>query len=433
MANSATAAAQTRLQPSALSDCLERYSSTRATSAALAKPLAIEDYVIQAVPDASPAKWHLAHTTWFFENFLLAHFFPDYQRFHPRYNYLFNSYYETVGTFFPRPQRGLLSRPTVEEIYAYRSHVDEALMARAADLSNDQIAEFVSRMQLGFNHEEQHQELLITDIKTLYALNPLRPAYNSAHAAHGSEVAPLRWIDIPAGIHAIGHTAPSLFAFDNESPRHRVYLNGAQLASRPVTNLEFMAFMDDAGYKRAELWLSNGWQTVNERGWCAPLYWERVDGEWWHYTLAGMRAVAPHEPVCHVSYYEAEAYARWANARLPTEAEWEVVAADQPIRGNFQESGRFHPAPADAASTRSTQFFGDVWEWTQSAYLPYPGFRASAGSLGEYNGKFMVSQMVLRGGSCATPQAHVRPTYRNFFYAPDRWQFKGLRLARDLE
>jgi ergothioneine biosynthesis protein EgtB len=350
---------------------------------------------------------------------------PGYASYHERYLYLFNSYYETVGTFFPRPQRGLLARPTVAEVYAYRAHVDRTIAECASGVAD--VAAFVERMTLGLHHEQQHQELIVTDLKTLHALNPLRPVYGGAVPAGPADAAPLEWLEVPTGLYEIGHDRTG-FAFDNEWPRHRTYVAGARVASRLVTNGEYLAFMDDRGYARADLWLSNGWQAVQARGWDAPLYWERIDGEWWHYTLAGMRKVRPDEPVCHVSYYEADAYARWAGARLPTEAEWETLAARAPVRGNFVETGRFHPSRAEAGAT---QLFGDAWEWTQSPYTAYPGYRPLAGSLGEYNGKFMVNQLVLRGGSCATPASHARATYRNFFYGPDRWQFMGLRLARD--
>ncbi|MFM9887246.1 MAG: ergothioneine biosynthesis protein EgtB [Burkholderiales bacterium] len=406
---------------------LRRFAKVRGATEHLCQPLATEDYVIQAVPDASPTKWHLAHTTWFFENFILLPLCPGYRVFHERYLYLFNSYYETVGTFFPRPQRGLLSRPTVADVYRYRAHVDEG-MARFARNALDR-AEVLRRLDLGIHHEQQHLELILTDLKTLFALNPLRPSYCRSVVGEREDAVTNAWIEVPAGLAEIGHDAGDAFTFDNELPRHRTYLHGASIAARPVTNREFLEFMADGGYRRAELWLSNGWQVVNERGWEAPLYWERIDDQWWHYTLGGMRTVDPGEPVCHVSYYEADAYARWAGARLPTEAEWEVAAVAQPMQGNFVDSGRYHPGRAGVGQT---QFFGDVWEWTQSAYLPYPGYRPLPGSLGEYNGKFMVNQMVLRGGSCATPESHIRATYRNFFYGPDRWQFMGIRLARDL-
>jgi ergothioneine biosynthesis protein EgtB len=402
----------------------QRYQSVRGDTERLAAPLAVEDYVVQTMPDVSPPKWHLAHVSWFFEHFVVAPYARGFQPFHPQFGYLFNSYYETVGTFFPRLSRGLLSRPTVDEVYRYRAHVDRAVADVIAAVGDNGWPEVARRIELGVHHEQQHQELLLTDIKHLYASNPLRPAYRSPLDAGAGPARPLGWLEFQAGIREIGWAGRG-FAFDNESPRHRVFLEPFRLADRLVTNGEYLAFMDDRGYSRADLWLSDGWRTVKERGWDAPLYWERIDGEWWQMTLAGMRRVDEREPVCHVSYYEADAFARWAVKRLPTESEWEVAAAAAPITGNFRESGRFHPAPSDGG----TQLFGDVWEWTSSSYSPYPGFRPLEGNLGEYNGKFMANQLVLRGGSCVTPAPHMRVTYRNFFYSPDRWQFMGIRLA----
>ena len=411
------------LRPAA--SLLDAYAAVRALTTELCRPLALEDYVIQSAPECSPVKWHLAHTTWFFENFLLASLLPGYSSFHPRYGYLFNSYYETVGTFFPRPMRGLLSRPTVEDIFRYRAHVDEHMRELIARLDARRDAQEVARVTLGLHHEQQHQELLLTDVKNLLALNPLRPAY--CEAVEGSPVQPgaLKWLEFPAGIYHAGFEGEG-FAFDNETPRHRVFLERFALATRPVSNGEYMEFMQAGGYRNAAHWLSDGWRKVKEAGWQAPQYWEQVDGQWWYMTLSGFRRIDPHVPVCHVSYYEADAFARWAGKRLPTELEWEAAAASLPVAGNLLDSGRLQPS---AERNASHQFFGDVWEWTASAYSPYPGFKPLAGSLGEYNGKFMANQFVLRGGSCATPRSHVRATYRNFFYPSDRWQFMGLRLA----
>jgi len=410
---------------------LEDYRTVRRGSETLCTPLAVEDYVIQAMPDVSPPKWHLAHTTWFFENFLLVPYLKPYRLFHERYGYLFNSYYETVGTFFPRPQRGLLARPTVEDIYRYRAYVDEAIgELLTAPPTSDQ-DEIVSRLRLGLNHEQQHQELLLTDIKYNFAINPFRPAYCPANPPKASEAPALEWLDYTGGLKEIGH-AGSGFAYDNETPCHNAYLRDYRLASRLVTNGEYLEFIETGGYRRADLWLSDGWAAVKQRGWQAPLYWEVTDGEWWLMTLSGMHPLDRNEPVCHISFYEAEAYARFRGKRLPTEAEWERAASHCAIRGNFRESGRYHPATCPKMDGRNpAQIFGDVWEWTQSPYAPYPGFKPLAGSLGEYNGKFMCNQMTLRGGSCATPQSHIRATYRNFFYPPDRWQFTGIRLAED--
>ncbi len=409
---------------------LERYLQTRARSVALCQPLSFEDHCIQTMADVSPPKWHLAHTTWFFETFLLKALDPQYRVFHPRFDQLFNSYYETLGRPYPRPQRGLLSRPGVAEVRRYRAHVDEAMTALFQQLGEEHWNTFSSRVILGLHHEQQHQELLLTDTKHILAFNPLRPAYRDDLPTRPvREAPPLSWIESPAGVGQIGF-AGDAFAFDNETPRHRIYVHAHRLASRPVTNGEYLAFIDDKGYRRPELWLSEGWSTLKEICWEAPLYWERIENRWWHYTLGGMQPVNPHEPVCHVSLYEADAYARWAGKRLPTEAELELAAADRSPRGRFYDSLWLQPAVAPA-SDDPAQIYGDVWEWTQSAYAPYPGFHPLDGSLGEYNGKFMCGQMVLRGGSCVTPEGHLRPSYRNFFYPKDRWQFSGIRLAEN--
>jgi ergothioneine biosynthesis protein EgtB len=410
---------------------LEDYRIVRKDSETLCAPLAAEDYVIQAMPDVSPPKWHLAHTTWFFENFLLVPYLKRYRVFHERYGYLFNSYYETVGTFFPRPQRGLLARPTVEDIRCYRAHVDDAMGELLANPPASDRHDIATRLVLGLNHEQQHQELLLTDIKYNFAFNPLRPAYRPANPPKSTEAPVLKWLDYAGGCEEIGHTG-SDFAYDNETPRHNTYLRDYRLASRLVTNGEYLEFIEAGGYRRADLWLSDGWAAVKQRGWQAPLYWEVIDGDWWLMTLSGMRPLDRNEPVCHVSFYEADAYARFRSKRLPTEAEWECAASRCAIRGNFRESGRYHPATCPNTEGRNlAQIFGDAWEWTQSPYAPYPGFKPLSGSLGEYNGKFMCNQVTLRGGSCATPQSHIRATYRNFFYPPDRWQFTGIRLAED--
>ncbi len=409
----------------------------RTRSEALARPLEIEDYGLQSMPDASPPKWHLAHTTWLFETFLLQPFLPGYRPFHPQFGYLFNSYYEAVGARHPRPQRGLLSRPTVREVYAYRSHVD-AEMQRLLESPGSAWTEFEPLLTLGLHHEQQHQELFLTDLKHGFSVNPLRPAYAAGRPDAPAGSTPLAWVPFSGGVHEIGFPAAQEgeFCFDNETPRHRVYLQDYRLASRLVTCGEYRQFMVDGGYRRPEWWLSEGWRTVQERGWTAPLYWEERDGEYRQMTLHGMRPVDPDEPVCHVSYFEADAFARWAGKRLPTEAEWEHAAESLsplgPTEGNFVESGHFHPVPAGAEGEGLRQFFGDVWEWTASPYVPYPGFRPATGAVGEYNGKFMCNQFVLRGGSCATPRSHIRATYRNFFPPDARWQFTGLRLADDV-
>lgn len=412
----------------------EHYQQVRQLSEQICKPLAIEDYVIQTMPDVSPAKWHLAHTTWFFETFLLIPHLKQYSVFHPKYGYLFNSYYEAIGQRHPRPQRGLLSRPTVEEVYQYRHSVDDAMQQLIADRSQDETIK--NLITLGLHHEQQHQELLFTDLKHILAYNPLRPAYQKATltaAASGNSCKPEKWLDYPGGLYAIGFAADG-FAFDNEGPLHQVYLQDYYLAARLVTNGEYLEFMQAGGYEKSEYWLSEGWGLVQKEQWQAPLYWEQIEGQWWVMTLAGMQLVNEAEPVCHVSFFEADAFAQWAGKRLPTEAEWEVATAQVPIRGNLLDSGNLdsghlHPIAATGA-TRPDQLYGDVWEWTQSAYLPYPGFKAAAGAIGEYNGKFMCNQMVLRGGSCVTPIDHIRPTYRNFFPPSARWQFSGIRLAQ---
>lgn len=406
---------------------VSQYREVRLRSEEICFPLAVDDYQIQSISEVSPPKWHLAHVSWFFETFLLKPFEPRYVVFDPTYDYIFNSYYETVGTFHPRPRRGLLSRPTVEEIFAYRRHVDgwmTNLMERVDDSGMEQIA---FRVILGLNHEQQHQELLLMDIKHNFGSNPLRPTYQYKHPKRvEQQAAGLEWLEKKGGIYEIGHPDTKGFAYDNESPRHRVVLEDYRLATRLVTNGEFLEFIEAGGYEQARYWLADGWTTIRQQRWQTPLYWERREGDWWQMTLNGLSILDEQEPVCHVSYYEADAFARWRGKRLPTEAELEIGVRDQPLRGNFLESGRLHPSTAEDG-----QWFGDLWEWTQTPYTPYPGFRPLADSLGEYNGKFMCNQLVLRSGSCVTPLSHMRRTYRNFFYPHDRWQFSGIRLAED--
>jgi len=408
-------------------DLAEIYRRVRRATDWICEPLAIEDFVVQPMPDASPTRWHLAHTTWFFETFVLKRCYPGYHAFHADFEYLFNSYYNAVGPQWSRPHRGLLTRPGIAEVREYRAHVDAAmaeLLGGAGEFDRDVVV-------LGLNHEQQHQELIVTDFKYLLSCNPLKPVYRPAKARPIGAVPALTWIDGPDGVVEIGHAGGG-FAFDNESPRHRVFVDRYQIASRPVTCGEYLRFIADGGYRRPEFWLADGWNAVRERGWVAPLYWEERDGEWWMMTLSGIRRVEPAEPVTHVSYYEADAYARWAGMRLPTEAEWECVASSHPVEGNFLETGHFHPVAAVAAAPgRAIQLYGDVWEWTQSAYAAYPRYRPVEGALGEYNAKFMCNQLVLRGGSCATPRTHIRASYRNFFPPDARWQFSGIRLARD--
>ncbi len=409
-----------------------RFASVRARTAQLAAPLSAEDAMVQSMPDASPAKWHLAHSTWFFEQFVLGAE-AGYVPINTDWLYLFNSYYQSVGPMHARLHRGLVSRPGLDEVRGYREEV-EARMARAfAQERFDRDA--LRRIELGLHHEQQHQELLLTDIKHALWSNPLRPAYRDDLApAPARPAAPMTWVDGASGVVEIG--APPWpgdddFAFDSESPRHSVLLQPHALASRPVTNAEYRDFIDDGGYRTSTLWLSEGWARVSSEGWRAPLYWEPDEAR--QFTLGGMRDIDPAAPVTHLSYFEADAYARWAGVRLPTEAEWEHAAARQPVRGNFVEAGHLQPVAADAVAGTLQQLYGDVWEWTASAYLPHPGFRELPGALGEYNGKFMCGQFVLRGGSCASAGDHLRASYRNFFTPPDRWQFSGLRLARDAE
>ena len=407
------------------------YAEVRRQTEQLCAPLAAEDFVLQSMPEASPAKWHLAHTAWFFETFVLGPSLPGYRPFHPAFGYLFNSYYEAVGERLPRPRRGLISRPTVAEIFRYRAHVDGQIEQLLRGADGGQIDRFGPLITLGLHHEQQHQELILTDLLHAFSANPLRPVYRDAEPAESADTPPLVWVDYLGGECWVGHEGPG-FAFDNESPRHRVFVQPFRFASRLVTNGEYRAFADDGGYRRPGLWLSDGWAACREQGWQAPLYWERRGRTWWHFTLAGMRPVADAEPVCHVSYYEADAFARWAGARLPTEAEWETVAADLPVTGNFAEEGLLRTAAVSPETAETpAQLYGDAWEWTASPYVSYPGYRPAAGALGEYNGKFMCNQMVLRGGSCATRRTHVRPSYRNFFPPDARWQFTGVRLARD--
>ncbi len=423
----------------------EHYERVRMTSQALCKNLQTEDFVIQSMDDVSPTKWHLAHTSWFFETFILRAESPDYRPFHPDFEYLFNSYYNGVGPQFTRSQRGLLSRPTVAEIFAYRTHVDEQMAAFFHEhLSAVTVEEaktgIAARILLGLHHEQQHQELMLMDIKHVFWTNPLRPALDTTAAQASSQSAPaLRWWRGPNELQQIGFDTAdpnrASFAYDNESPRHRVYLQPFEFASRLITNGEYLEFVNDGGYNRAQLWLSDGWAIVQSDGLKWPQYWERRDDSYWEMTLGGMRPLDLHAPVVHVSHYEADAYARWAGARLPTEAEWETTAADvaesNGMAGNFLESGQLHPVVAPPHLDAPAQLFGDVWEWTASAYLPYPGFEPAAGAIGEYNGKFMSGQMVMKGGCCATPASHIRATYRNFFPPGSRWQFAGIRLARD--
>jgi ergothioneine biosynthesis protein EgtB len=450
-AASTTAVAEQSLFPatqSRIERLRDRFHQVRKFTDALCVGLEPEDCVVQSMPDVSPTKWHLAHTTWFFETFILKKFVPGYRAEIPEYAYLFNSYYNAAGDMHRRDLRGLISRPTVSEAQRYRASVDSHIDDLLSNPDESLLDDIEPILVLGIHHEQQHQELLITDIKHVFAQNPLYPVFRAGrarHSAHAEERMPTptsrdpcQFINFEETLTAIGHDGDG-FAYDNEGPRHKALVPSFSLATRPVTNGEYMAFIEDNGYGRPEFWLSLGWMTVNEQRWNAPLYWTKRDGAWWNFTLSGLRPVNQSEPVTHVSYFEADAYANWAGARLPTEFEWERAALDCPIEGNFVETELFHPVAVVSAVSadkpgkrqRLSQMFGDVWEWTRSAYSPYPGYRAAPGALGEYNGKFMCNQYVLRGGSCATSRTHIRRTYRNFFQPEKRWQFTGIRLALD--
>ena len=413
----------TPAEPFAPRGLLERFTAVRDRTMALCAPLSAEDQVVQPMPDASPAKWHLAHTTWFFETFVLGG-----APFDPAFEFLFNSYYEAIGPRVPRPRRGLLTRPALDRIHGYRADVDRRIARAIAGGALDRDA--LARLELGLHHEQQHQELILTDLKYVLGTQPLAPAYRALARGAATAPAALTWRSEPGGIVELGAPADG-FAFDNERPRHRVLLAPYQIASRPIANAEVLAFIADGGYRDHRLWLSDGWQLVQAEGWEAPLYWAPADRA--IYDLAGVRPIDPGETACHLSLYEADAIARWLGARLPTEAEWEHAAAASRLDGNFADAGRLHPARAAAGAGELAQLFGDVWEWTASSYSAYPGFRPLAGALGEYNGKFMSGQCVLRGGSCLTPADHIRRSYRNFFPPHARWQMTGVRLARDTE
>lgn len=439
----AEAELQTVLSPTqmqaARETLLEGYRAVRTLTERLVEPLTAEDQMLQSMDDASPAKWHRAHTTWFFETFLLQPHQPGYCVFDENFNYLFNSYYEGVGARHPRPERGILSRPTAETVTQYRRYVDAAMEELIARIEDAELGALAPLLALGLAHEQQHQELILTDIKHAFWRNPVSLAYQPPQAFTREAVAPLDFIGFAGGIVEIGHDGHNQdmggFAFDNEGPRHRVLLQPYRIATRPITCGEYLLFMEDGGYRQPDFWLSDGWATVQREGWQAPLYWSqdpRKDNGWQIFTLNGPRALDPAEPVCHVSFFEAAAFASWAGKRLPTEAEWEHAASSGrcEFRGGFLDRAHPHPRPSAAPPGR-LQMFGEVWEWTRSGYEPYPGFRPAAGAVGEYNGKFMVSQLVLRGGSCVTPPGHVRASYRNFFPPAARWQFSGIRLAED--
>ena len=421
----------------------QHYTAVRQQSARLCNPLKIEDYVVQPVEDVSPPKWHLAHTTWFFEQFILLRFLPDYRVYDEQFSYIFNSYYESKGEKMLRLHRGNMTRPSTEEVYRYRDYVDERMRDLIEGLDQSEDRELTSLIVLGLHHEQQHQELLLTDIKFILGNNPLFPVYQERVTTAPTVNTPLAeaYVEVAAGIYSVGFEGPG-FHFDNEERVHQVYLHDFRLLNRLVTNGEYLAFMKDGGYENYDLWLAEGWAYVNERNIRAPEYWHRIDGQWHHYTLHGLQAIDQYAPVTHVSYFEAEAYARWRGMRLPTEFEWEVACQRSGYEQDFHrlapanlvESERYQPVPLTVAGSDliAAQMIGDVWEWTQSAYLPYPRYERVRGALGEYNGKFMVNQMVLRGGSCATPESHIRTTYRNFFQTDKRWQFTGIRLAEYL-
>ncbi len=411
--------------PASGEDLRSKFQRIRQTTLRLCNGLTAEDMVIQSMPDASPTKWHLAHTTWFFEQFILGQHSANYQPYDSDWQYLFNSYYHSVGQMFERPKRGLLSRPTVSEIVAYRNYVDECMDALLDDAMTDTDLAFV--IELGINHEQQHQELLLTDIKHVLAQNPLKPAMTESSLPESAATRAMKFHEFPGGETLIGAQQTG-FCFDNETPRHTVHLRAFQLATRTVRNGEYLEFIRDGGYSNIDLWLSDGWATVLGQGWQRPIYWARgLDSE---FSLFGEIELSPDRPVCHLSYYEADAFARWAGSRLPTESEWECVAATGPVSGNLLDNGAWHPV-GNGNNEDFSDLFGDVWEWTSSPYNAFPGFKPLAGSLGEYNGKFMCNQITLRGGSCVTPADHIRASYRNFFYPDARWQFSGIRLARD--
>lgn len=413
----------------------EDFRRVRGATEALCSPLQTEDFGIQTMPDVSPVKWHIAHTSWFFEAFLLVPHQAGYRVFDAAFDHLFNSYYLTHGDPFLRPQRGYLSRPTVARVFDYRRYVDAAMRDLIEGADDALWRQLEPLVVLGLNHEQQHQELILTDLKHAFAHNPLHPAYrDDLRAPEAVDDAPQVWLELPGGLLEIGHAGDG-FAYDNEQPRHRVWLEDFAIARRPVSNAEYLAFIDDGGYREPRWWLSEGWATVCSAGWQAPLYWEHREDGWWQFTLGGLRRLDPDAPVCHVSHFEADAYASWAGSRLPREAEWEAASRHVGVdpaadTNNLRDAGYLQPVAARHAGN-GLQLFGDVWEWTASPYVAYPGFRRPDGPVGEYNGKFMSGQLVLRGGSCVTPADHIRATYRNFFYPADRWQFSGIRLAED--
>ncbi len=411
------------------SDVLDHFFDVRSFTMELVEPLKTEDFIIQIVEHASPAKWHLAHTSWFFEAFFLEKAMDDYKTKHPKYGYLFNSYYLQTGEPHCRNKRGNLSRPTVQEVLDYRKYVNEHVQDFLETCSEEEFEKWRSVIEVGLNHEQQHQELLVTDLKIMFGQNPLHPVYTAEKRPSADPQPELTWHSYDEGVYEIGHPGGE-FGYDNEFPRHKTYIHDFQLANRLITNGEYLEFMNDGGYKDPKFWLDEGYATVVDDEWNAPLYWKKQDGNWHHFTLNGLEPIDMNEPVTHVSYFEADAYARWAGCRLPTEFEWELASEPLPLEGNFVDKKYFHPAPAQPSKPGLQQMFGDAWQWTRSSYAAYPGYETFPGALGEYNGKFMCNQYVLRGGSCATSKSHYRKTYRNFFHAKFRWQFTSIRLAK---
>lgn len=410
-------------------ELIQKFKKARAFTEEITDPLEIEDYVVQVTENASPAKWHLAHTTWFFETFLLEKELEDYDPIHPQYSYLFNSYYLQTGVPHCRARRGNISRPTVKQVFEYRNSINEHVIDLINNATDEQYEQWGPIIEIGIHHEQQHQELLMTDLKYMFSQNPLNPVYKNAERPRARSIPEISWIGFEEGVYEVGHDGEG-FGYDNEFPRHKTYIHDFELANRLVTNGEYLEFMEAGTYSEPKWWLDEGYSTIRDEGWEAPLHWRNVDGEWHQFTLSGLEQIDPHDPVTHVSYFEADAYARWKGYRLPTEQEWEVASKSLPEEGNFADAGYLQPAALQTANAGLQQMFGEVWQWTQSSYSPYPGYKPLPGALGEYNGKFMCNQYVLRGGSCATSRSHFRKTYRNFFHANERWQFTGIRLAK---
>lgn len=410
-------------------ELIQKFKKVRAFTEEITDPLEIEDYVVQVTENASPAKWHLAHTTWFFETFLLEKELEDYDPIHPQYSYLFNSYYLQTGVPHCRARRGNISRPTVKQVFEYRNSINDHVINLVNNAADEQYEQWGPIIEIGIHHEQQHQELLMTDLKYMFSQNPLNPVYKTVERPKARSIPEISWIGFEEGVYEVGHDGED-FGYDNEFPRHKTYIHDFKLANRLVTNGEYLEFMEAGTYSEPKWWLDEGFSTIRDEGWEAPLHWRKVNGEWHQFTLSGLEKIDPNDPVTHVSYFEADAYARWKGYRLPTEQEWEVASESLPLEGNFVDAGYLQPAALQTAKAGLQQMFGDVWQWTQSSYAPYPGYKPLPGALGEYNGKFMCNQYVLRGGSCATSESHFRKTYRNFFHANERWQFTGIRLAK---